>query len=415
MAQGKVNLLDESKSNSAPTRALSRRRILTTSTGAAVALLSRPALASNGSAGQPSRPRALAGLEPRELFQQTAESATLSRAEDEVGHPLLHEIDRPRRVGTTFSQRQCGYLGLDPLETFAEVCTLDLDLVRLCCYWDEIEPQEGEFDFTTLDALLEIATEHRIPVILAVGMKAPRWPEFHFPEWVRNRFPVHETGQPLDTLPGLADLVFTFVRAVVAHAQHTPAVRYWQVENEPFHAMEITGHRYLSKDFVEQEAALVREMARPDQGIVVTNAINLWPPEGAPEDDAALDQSLAIADIIGINVYGKVPMESGDYLQPSPAFWTKLRAWRGLIEDDGKDAWIAELQAEPWERSPWEVVRDLSTTISASPSQTLTMAARATLFGYETCLLWGCEYWVYRRLAGDDSWWAAMKVFVDAS
>ena len=315
---------------------------------------------------------------------------------------------RPRRVGTTFSQRQCGYLGLDVRNTFAQVCSLGLDLVRLCAYWDEIEPVAGQYDFTLLDELLAMAAAHGIPVALAVGMKAPRWPEFHFPSWVASRYAIDQTDQPLDAIPGLADQALAFVSAVVAHVYDAPGLAYWQIENEPFHALEITGNRYLSSQFVSQEAVLVRQASLPGQKLLTTTAINLWPPEGKPEDDDALVQAIAISDAVGINVYGKVPVGGGDYLEPSPAYWSKLQAWHGEIEAAGREAWIAELQAEPWEQGPWETVRNWATTPSSSPEQTTALMQRVARLGYDTVMLWGCEYWVYRQRQGDSRWWEAM-------
>ncbi|MFM7423392.1 MAG: beta-galactosidase [Elainella sp.] len=258
------------------------------------------------------------------------------------------EIFPEVRFGTTFSQLQCRYLGLDYRDTFRQICGLGFDRIRLCAYWNEIEPQPNQFDFTVLDWLLEECDRQQIQVVLALGMKTPRWPEFHFPDWISQR---HETGagsKPLDQRsPALAEATLTWLSAVVQHLRHAPALAYWQIENEPFTRLEITGGRFLSPAFIRREVALLRELAA--QPLLLTGSIAL-PSANAPEDEAALQDCLTLADAVGLNVYSKVPLgQTRYYLEPQPAFWQTLERWQIQIHQAQKSAWIAEAQAEPWE------------------------------------------------------------------
>ena len=93
----------------------------------------------------------------------------------------------PVRIGTTFSAKQCGYLQVDAKKTLKEILQTKFDLIRLSAYWDEIEPQDGIFDFSSLDWQIAEAKARQIPIILTVGMKGPRWPEYFIPPWLLTR------------------------------------------------------------------------------------------------------------------------------------------------------------------------------------------------------------------------------------
>jgi hypothetical protein len=87
-------------------------------------------------------------------------------------------------VGVTFSRRQAEYLGLPWQRTFHAVMDLSPTVVRLGAYWDEIERRRDVFDFSTLDWQLERLPAQHYRVVLTVGMKAPRWPEYYLPSWL---------------------------------------------------------------------------------------------------------------------------------------------------------------------------------------------------------------------------------------
>ncbi len=318
--------------------------------------------------------------------------------------PVLPVTDRqrPSVLGTTFSQLQCRYLGLDMRETLRAVLSLEWDIIRVCAYWKEIEPSPGTFDFSTLDFLLNESLRARIPVILAVGMKSPRWPEFHFPLWVEARYPTTRTDRPLDAHPELAERALRYVDAVIHHIRDVEIVRYIQVENEPFNPVEVAGGRYLSPAFVRREVEQVRAIMRESQRIMLTNAINILP--WGHDDEEALSQSMALADAVGINVYTRVPIGPSRYLEPLPPFWRKLHTWRKRLQAAGIEPWITEAQAEPWEWG-YLVAPHLDNPPSASPERTGALVSRLARLGYPAVLLWGSEYWYWRKKHGDARWW----------
>ena len=322
-------------------------------------------------------------------------------------------LRRPQWLGTTFSQLQCHYMGLDYRESFQQLLSLGFDCIRLCSYWNEVEAQENQFNFTTLDWLLDECHKHKVSVVLTVGMKAPRWPEFHFPDWVQARYDTSSHPKPIDRQTELADRTLQFTEKVVAHTKASPVIQYWQVENEPFTRMDITGGRYLSHEFVQREVELVRSRILPHQQILLTNAITL-PAAQIAEDDHAFQKSLALADGIGINVYTKVPIaNSAFYVEPLPPFWTKLNNWQSLIQDANKTAWIAEAQAEPWE--PNELVAMKKTEYpSSTPKRLENLVVSLTDIGYSPVLLWGCEYWYWNKKNGRNLWWWTVERLIES-
>ncbi len=312
----------------------------------------------------------------------------------------------PPRLGTTFSQLQCRYLGVEYRAAFERVCSLGLEYLRLCSYWDEIEPAPGVFDFSVLDWLIETAERHGCHLMLTVGMKAPRWPEFHFPAWVQERYETTSTTQPLDANPALADLTLNFIERVMQHTRQSSRLKYWQVENEPFSALSVNAGRALSVGFVQREVALVRSLALPGQRVLLTNSVSLTP-FNMPAV-AAFQASLPLADGLGLNVYSKIATGPNSYQTPLPSVWHTLAAWHSRLRNMGKEAWIAEAQAEPWE------YHQLTPTMrsnppSASPESADALVRRLAGLGFSPILLWGCEYWYWHLTQGRERWWKAME------
>ena len=179
-------------------------------------------------------------------------------------------------------------------------------------------------------------------------MKAPRWPEFHLPAWLNTCCATAGGQEPLDRHEAIAERTLNFIQALMQHTRQAANLKYWQVENEPFTRLEITAGRYLSYEFVQREVALVRSLTLPDQKVLLTNALSL-PAAADAGEERDFQKSLMLADAVGMNVYTKVPVgHASSYLEPQEAYWTKLQHWQSTLVSNGKEDWIAEVQAEPW-------------------------------------------------------------------
>jgi len=322
-------------------------------------------------------------------------------------------VKRPKILGTTFSQLQCHYIELDWQATFRSICGLGFDEVRLCAYWHEIEHTENEFDFSKIDWLLDECDRHGIKATVAVGMKVPRWPEFHFPNWLRDRYDTQTQTQALDQNAAIAAHALNFVHRVVDHCRTAPSLVCWQVENEPFTHLEIARGRYLSFEFVQTEIELVRSWAAVHQQVTTTGSIVL-PAAQDPKEETALKKSLELVDAFGVNVYTKVPLRNTFfYLEPLPPFWETLERWQTEATQKGKEIWIAEAQAEPWEPNQL-VALNKPNYPSSSPRRATNLVTTLVELGYDRVFLWGCEYWYWHLKHDRNHWWWAMQQIVEA-
>jgi hypothetical protein len=137
----------------------------------------------------------------------------------------------PLSVGFTFSQQQAAYLDIGSDEAYEGLIQLEPAVVRLAAYWNSVEPSPGTYDFTALDWLVA-HTPPTTKIVLSLGMKAPRWPEYFIPTWLEQANELPDEARVSDD----ADLQMAlprYIRAVVEHYRDSPAIAYWQVENEP--------------------------------------------------------------------------------------------------------------------------------------------------------------------------------------
>jgi hypothetical protein len=317
----------------------------------------------------------------------------------------------PITVGTTFSPQQCEYLELDWRETYQAILALDFDVIRLGAYWSFIEAEQGIYDFTDLDWQIEQAEKHKTPVILTVGIKAPRWPEYFIPDWVFENTRLRFAATVSKNLY-LQNKALKFIEHVVNRYKGRDIIRYWQVENE---ALNRFGGKYwrMDKGFLAKEVALVRELDAKDRPVLLTTAtypnwlLNFISAAFTHGDPIA--DNLELGDILGINIYpiiGQKFWQRGFYVwsgrEKREIYFSQMLS---RVEESGKELWITELQAEPWE--PGHLVYTVSGRPPTGwPESTKLAFQEMRAWGYRTFLLWGAEYWYYQKTRHDNpEWW----------
>lgn len=301
---------------------------------------------------------------------------------------------RPISWGVTFSAKFSRSLGIDPKKNFEALLEeLSPKKLRLIAYWDEIEKERDLFNFSELDWQMERAEKAGTEVILAFGMKVPRWPECHIPLWAKEL----DTEEREKALRG-------YMENAVRRYRNYSHIALWQVENEPFLKFGQCPQR--GRDFMDKEIALVKNLD-PHRPILVTDGgeFGLW-------RKAALS-----GDVFGTTMYRKIyPGFLGpifgviEYPLHPNYFIFKEKILRRSIGDYSKRFIVSELQAEPWGRVH---VRELPYEEQMrifSPEYFAETLEYARAAGFDEYYLWGAEWWFWLKIKhGDDRFWETAK------
>jgi hypothetical protein len=313
----------------------------------------------------------------------------------------------PVAVGATFSPERALASGLDDLDAFRHLETMGFAVIRLAVSWDAVDAG----GYGRLDRLVAEAERSGQPLVLAVGMKTPGWPEFHVPARLSRATPSDR---------GLQAAALAHVRRTVERYRSSRLIVAWQVENEPLDAAGPRGWR-LGRDVLLQEMAAVRRLdPRPIVlsafGPVRRTCDHVSSLDGCdagalagPDAAGSIPELLAMLgpeDVLGIDVYTGVGLSRAADCWPARA-----AGWRSLAAGAHRQVWITELQGEPWEPSPATVDRPLS----ISPARMAADFATLRRLGYRDIMLWGSEYWLRRDRQGDDSWLQAVAAVLSSA
>lgn len=309
--------------------------------------------------------------------------------------------------GMNFSQKQSENLGLDWKENYsALISDIHTKRIKVAAYWDLIERERGKYDFSDLDWQIKTAEKNNVKVLLAIGMKSPRWPECHIPEWAKI---LNEEERQKEIL--------NFLEEIVLRYNNSSSMWAFQVENEPFFAFgECLA---VDKEFLQEEISRVKSVDSSHRPIIIsdTGEWSLW-------FDVA-----NFGDIIGITLYKKVWFttpgfikkifqgnsleKSGFYLEYlfPPVFYQ--RKAQIIKEIFGKDVVCTELQVEPW--GP-KLLQDSSLeeqqkSIDFDQFKKNIEFAKRT--GLSEFYLWGGEwmYWMKEKQNRPEFWEEAKKLF----
>lgn len=314
------------------------------------------------------------------------------------------------KIGVTFSPVQCAYLDESWKTTYSSILDIDFDLIRLGAYWNEIEAEEGLYDFTDLDFLIKKAKRRGLSIVLSVGMKAPRWPEYFIPVWILEKVKLSYACDVARSAY-LRESALRFVRKVVEHYKDEKAIICWQVENEP---LDRAGPNlwYIGKDFLKEEAMLIRQLDKRQRPLMINIAtypnsflryINRFLSANDPLKDAIL-----ICDILGLNIYPTIGHRffGVDMVFKTSPFQREkyIRKIKEFADKENIPVWITELQAEPWD--PGKLVHaDKTQPVTCSPSLIERHFLELRSLGIDTIFLWGAEYWFFRKDRFHDISW----------
>ena len=290
-------------------------------------------------------------------------------------------------IGATFSHYHLQDLGLNAKKAIREFHKLGLEWARLGCYWNEIEKEKDKFDFKGLDKIVEYCEKKDIKVAMTLGMKAPRWPEYFIPEWASldnlDKYGVVKANGKF-----LSECL-SFTEKCVKNYKKHKCIKVWQIENEPFDPSGPYSLR-IEEEFIKKEVELVRQLDNTRKIMV-----NVWGNEYFARRTHKKAQKYA--DIIGFDFYLRVPSpflnKLKKYFGPVVPRWLTKRTFDSLRKN-GKEAWIVELQMEPWE--PGEIVSQKNNPESFLSKHFKKNLSYGKNLKPDVILLWGFEYWYWR-------------------
>ncbi len=294
----------------------------------------------------------------------------------------------------TFSAKFSRQLGLDWQKNFEAILEeIKPSKIRLVAYWDEIEKEQGAFDFSEMDWLIEKTKEKKIPIIIVVGLKVPRWPECHEPIWAKSQIP----NSKLQNL-------LKYIEEVINRYKDEPNLYVWQIENEPFLNFGECGT--IDEKILNKEIELVRSLDLK-HSILATDGgeFGLW------------YKAAKKGDIFGTTMYRNVytnllgPLFGNIEYPISPAYFRlKEKITRFFINDYNKRFIVIELQAEPWSKIALNEISYEEQINLFNPDYFNDTIKYAKETGFDEYYLWGAEWWYYlREKHNDNRYWEYAK------
>lgn len=288
--------------------------------------------------------------------------------------------------GMSFNTLYARELGLDWRETYDAILDdLEVRNLRLAAHWPMVQPVEGVYNFSELDYQIARAEEVGATVVLGVGRRLPRWPECHIPSWVRD----------LDK-EAHDEALLEYITRVVERYKDSPAILWWQVENEPF--LEVFAYEHcgdLDTNLLEREIALVKELD-PGRLVLVTDSGNLGTWVGA----------YSRGDVFGTSVYVHLwNPEIGPLRTIIPGWFYRVKDNLMAIMFGEKPTVLIELSVEPWLIEPiTEVPLEVQfSRMDLQKFEEIVDYAKTTHF--EKQYLWGAEWWYWLYLQGRPEMW----------
>ncbi|MFC1780605.1 hypothetical protein ACFLY9_02830 [Patescibacteria group bacterium] len=308
------------------------------------------------------------------------------------------------QLGTTFDIDYATHLGLNWKDTLEQIVNLKLSPIRIGIKWSRVKVQKKKYNWLDYDEILELLDSKNIPILLSVGMKSPRWPEFFIPDWIET----NTTNSIIDiNESNIKDSLFEFIKITIERYKHLRNIKWLQVENEPF--LESGPNKLrISQDLLKEEVSFVRSISNRQilltaQGLPTTGLLA----EYLKGRYKYKNKLINIADIIGFHVYPKFEHES--LLNKPKTFSASKTAWKYLqklfnkTQSVNKECWCTELQAEPWQV---ELVSHKDTYVNktCNPKMVKNYIKKLENIGFKTILVWGTEFHIKCEHEGNDKW-----------
>ncbi len=280
------------------------------------------------------------------------------------------------KYGVSFSVKQCRSLGVDAHDCLDWLIAQGWRRFRLMSYWNECEKEQGSYDFTELDWQLKRIARAKGVVMLCLGVKQPRWPEYHWPDWALSLGEAERTAALL-----------RFIEQTIAHVRERKVIISYQLENEAL-LRGFGEHISISRRRLRSEFDLVKRLD-PTRPIIMSTS-NGW---GIP-------LRRPIPDIVGFSYYS-VMYKNGQYRETIQRPWLhRLRRWIISVIWH-RPVFIHELQAEPWgPKAIWEMpFAEHAKSMDQNRMEANVQAAQS--INVYPIDLWGAEWWYWCGIQGN--------------
>jgi hypothetical protein len=186
----------------------------------------------------------------------------------------------PKTFGVSFSIKQCRDFGINPQDTLTWLIKdAGFRRFRLMSYWNEHEKEQGKYRFDELDWQIKKVARAGGVITLCLGVRQPRWPENHWPDWAWELSKEERTKALLG-----------FIETVVERYKNEPAIISYQLENEAL--LEDFGVRpEIDRNRLVEEFQLVKRLD-PTRPVIMTTSHHWGIPIRQP-----------IPDIVGFSYY----------------------------------------------------------------------------------------------------------------
>lgn len=287
-------------------------------------------------------------------------------------HEKPSKIISPDKFGVSFSAKQCRNFNISVHDCLFWLCKeAGFRRFRLMSYWNEIEKEQGTYDFSELDMQVETIAAFEGAASLCLGIKQPRWPEYHWPKWAKELSNNEKTAA-----------ILRFIEIVVQRYKDNPTIISWQLENEAL--LKGFGESIqIDRKRLRAEYDLVKKLD-PKRPIIMSTS-NGW---GVP-----LRQP--IPDIVGFSYY-PIMYKNDKYNRTIQKPWLhRLRKF--IIEKFlRRKVFVHELQLEPWGPTAiWKMPIEEQDK-SMDKEQIKNNIAAAQKIHAHPIDLWGAEWWYWR-------------------
>lgn len=286
----------------------------------------------------------------------------------------------PEKYGVSLSLKQCRNFGVDPHGCLDWLIDQGWRRFRLMSYWNECEKEQGVYDFSGLDWQLDRIEQANGIVTLSLGVKQPRWPEYHWPAWT------HDLSEKEKTLA-----LVQFLTATIEHVRNRSCIVSYQLENEallPGFGENID----INRRRLRREFQLVKALDT-ERPIIMSTSTSWGIPLRRP-----------IPDIVGFSFYRT--LYSHERKRYTEAFHSPLidRLRAGAIRLlHGAPSFVHELRCEPWGPTTIRKMTVEEQDKSMSPSRIARNIRLARRIGVYPIDIWGAEWWYWRSLQGDET------------